>query len=205
MIGARFDFGRCWFACPPLKHRLPAIHLLKEYAQAGRAESAGSLPAGRELSREDSRRSEAHRPAGRPAHKVRADHQSEDREGARVDHPAIPVAARGRGDSVVDRRTFVSTLARGLLAVPRAVPAQSSRKIHCIGYLNLRSGHLRWRRQRFRASDSAILRAQPFDAVILGAPSYETSIPKYFLLRRVQFFVASLTCGRRLPNPPPTG
>ena len=65
------------------------------------------------------------------------------------------------------------------------------------------SGHLRWRRQRFRAS--AILRAQLFDAVILGAPSYETSIPKYFLLRRVQFFVASLTCGRRLPNPPPTG
>jgi len=56
-----------------------------------------------------------------------------------------------------------------------------------------------------RASDSATVRAQSFEAVFLAVPSYEMSIPKYFLPSRAQFFVASLTCGRRLPNPPPTG
>jgi ABC-type uncharacterized transport system substrate-binding protein len=46
-------------------------------------------------------------------------------------------AARGRDDSVMDRRRFIGTLAGGLLPVPLTVDAQQARTLHRIGWLDL--------------------------------------------------------------------
>jgi hypothetical protein len=51
-----------------------------------------------------------------------------------ADHAVAP-AAGGSGDRVMDRRSFIGTLAGGLLAAPVAVEAQSIAKAQRIGFL----------------------------------------------------------------------
>jgi hypothetical protein len=60
--------------------------------------------------------------------------------GASVSRPAaigIGAAAGGRGDSLMDRRAFIGSLALGTLVVPRVTPAQPARKVYRIGTLGL--------------------------------------------------------------------
>ena len=61
-------------------------------------------------------------------------------DGASVSRPAtigIDAAAGGRRDSLMDRRAFIGSLALGILAAPRAAPAQPARKVYRIGILSL--------------------------------------------------------------------
>ena len=53
------------------------------------------------------------------------------------DHPAVAAASGGRGDPVVDRRTFIGTLTIGLLAAPLAAEAQKSEKMVRVGILGI--------------------------------------------------------------------
>src|SRR5206468_1307919 len=68
-----------------------------------RSEPAGSLPAGRELRRQNSRRGQAGRPAGGAAHEVRFGDQPQDREGVRAPDSASTTATRGRVNPVMER------------------------------------------------------------------------------------------------------
>jgi hypothetical protein len=85
-----------------IKYRLPTISNANQYAEAGLLMSygrnGGSLPACRDLRRQDSPWSQARRPAGRTALEVRADHQFEDREGARL---TIPQSMLLRAEEVI--------------------------------------------------------------------------------------------------------
>src|SRR5262249_6340964 len=84
---------------------------------------------------------EARRPPCRTAHQVRAGHQSQDREGAWLDHPPIATPASRSSYSVsrymggMDRRTFLSTLGVGVLAAPLAAEAQPTSKTFKVGLL----------------------------------------------------------------------
>src|SRR5262245_17778896 len=66
--------------------------------------SSGSLPASRELRRQDSPRSKARRAASRAALEIRADPQYESREGARAAYSAVSATAGRNGDRMTDRR-----------------------------------------------------------------------------------------------------
>ncbi len=61
-------------------------------------------------------------------------------EGSNVSWPAaigIGAPAGGRRDPLMDRRTFIGGLAITTLAVPRAAPAQPTRKVYRIGVLGI--------------------------------------------------------------------
>ena len=71
-----------------LRHAVPAIFQLREFAAAGGLMSYGGsidgcVPPGRHLCRPDSQGREAGRPAGHAVDQGRAGHQSQDRQGAR--------------------------------------------------------------------------------------------------------------------------
>src|SRR5712691_4251737 len=76
---------------------------------------------------------QAGRPPRRGAHEVRADHQPQDGQGPRLDDPAVTPSARGSGDRVIGRRTFISGITGGLLAAPLAAEAQQTGKVYRIG------------------------------------------------------------------------
>src|SRR5207249_1842990 len=66
------------------------------------------------------------------ANEVRAGHQPQDRQGARVDDPAIPAVPRRSGHSVISRRALLGG-AVAVLAVPLATKAQQARKVPLVG------------------------------------------------------------------------
>src|SRR5262249_45708304 len=68
-------------------------------------------------------------------HQILARHQSQDRQSAGHDDPAIGGAAGGRGDPVMDRRRFIGAIATGLLAAPLTARAQQPGKVYRIGIL----------------------------------------------------------------------
>src|SRR4029453_13356363 len=67
---------------------------------------------------------EAGRPSPGTTHQVRAGHQPQDREGARPDDPAVPPAASGPGDRVMDRRRLLLTSLAGAGFLPLAPVSQ---------------------------------------------------------------------------------
>src|SRR5260370_7531285 len=77
------------------------------------------------------------RVAGTFAANDRAGHQPQDCQGPRPHDPAVAPAASGSGDRVMDRRTFIGTLAGGLLAAPLAAEGQQPAKVARIGFLSL--------------------------------------------------------------------
>jgi putative tryptophan/tyrosine transport system substrate-binding protein len=86
-----------------LRHALPAIAQLREFVAAGGAMSYGGsireqLRPGRPLHRPDSQGRETGRPAGPAVHQSRADHQPQDRQGARPHRPARAGRQRRRAD-----------------------------------------------------------------------------------------------------------
>ena len=72
--------------------------------------------------------------------KLQLRNQSRRRKDDGANDPAIPAAARGRGDSVMDRRTFIGSVAGGLLVVPLSAAAQQSGKVPVVGVLNIAVG-----------------------------------------------------------------
>src|SRR5262249_49391283 len=68
------------------------------------SKSLRPIPACRRSCRQDSARGEAGRHPGRTADEVRFRHQSDDRQGARLDDPGVVPPARRRGDRVIEGR-----------------------------------------------------------------------------------------------------
>ena len=123
------------------KRRLPALYPYREFVAGRRSrivrtELSSHVSARRHLRRQDPQGRQARRPARRAAHQVRAGHQPQDRQGPRPHDPAVAPAAGRSGDRVMDRRTFLGTIAGGLLAVPLAAEAQPATKTSRIGYLS---------------------------------------------------------------------
>ena len=120
--------------------RLPVAYALREHVVAG-----GLLSYGADLAANFRhaatyvdkilKGAKPARPPRRADDQIRVGHQSEDREGAWRHHSAVGAGARGRGDSVIDRRTFIGSFAIATLVGPRAVSAQSARKVYRIGFL----------------------------------------------------------------------
>jgi putative ABC transport system substrate-binding protein len=82
------------------KHRLPAVYASMEFARGVgylRRELSGPLSPCRDLRGQDLQRHTAGGLARRTTDEVRADHQPQDREGARPDDPAVAPAASGSG------------------------------------------------------------------------------------------------------------
>jgi ABC-type uncharacterized transport system substrate-binding protein len=110
------------------KNRLLSMHGQQEYVDAGGLMAYGvSSAAGwrRAATYVDKilKGRQAGRPAGRAAHQVRARHQPQDREGARVDDSAVAAAASGPRDPMMCR-TGPAFRRRGLAGVrrPKHVP-----------------------------------------------------------------------------------
>src|SRR6266700_1329841 len=101
-----------------------------------RPEPRRRFPTRRRLRRQDPQGIQASGPARGAAHKVRACHQSQDRQGARADDPAVAAAAGRRDHPVICRRTFIGTMAGGLLATPLGTEAQQPARVAVIGVLN---------------------------------------------------------------------
>src|SRR6266511_1177761 len=84
------------------KSRLPAVHGVTEYAQAGGLMAYGKPSrlgaTGGDLRGQDPQGREARRLADRAAEQVRAHHQPQDRQGARPDDPAVAAVAGRSGD-----------------------------------------------------------------------------------------------------------
>ena len=126
------------------RHALPAVFPYREFALAGGLMSYGSslryaIAPSWHLYRAHSQRREAGRSAGPAGRKNRADHQPQDRQGARPYHPGNAVGDRRRGDPM-KRREFIAGL--GAAAVPVLLPVtapaqQPDRPI--IGFLNSQS------------------------------------------------------------------
>jgi hypothetical protein len=89
-----------------LKHRLPTIFGSRDNVVAGGlmgyAPDMNDLHRRRGLYRQDPQGGHAGRPAGRAGFQVPAGHQSQDRERARPEDPAIDPRARRRGHRVGD-------------------------------------------------------------------------------------------------------
>jgi putative tryptophan/tyrosine transport system substrate-binding protein len=88
-----------------LRHRLPSISLLNQFAEAGGLMSYGASVSDirrpcRQLRRQGLERREARRPSGRAADEVRAGDQSQNSEGARSHDPAVAAGAGGSGHRV---------------------------------------------------------------------------------------------------------
>ena len=86
----------------------------------------------------------ARRSPRRAAHEVRVGHKPQDREGSRLDDPAVAAAAGGSDNRVMNRRAFIATLTGGLLSTPLGVEAQrtgTSRRL-CFLTFDSRATHL---------------------------------------------------------------
>src|SRR5262249_13849934 len=78
---------------------------------------------------------EARRPADRANIDLRACHQSENCEGARLDDSPVAAPPGRPGDRMMNRRAFIGGMAGGLLAAPFGAEAQQSGRVWRIGYL----------------------------------------------------------------------
>ena len=112
-----------------LRHTVPAISGWRAFVAAGGLMSYGNdskrcEPSGRRLHRPDSQGREACRPAGAASHESRADHQPQDRQGARPHRPARAARPRRRGDRM-KRREFITLLGGAATARGRSLRARS--------------------------------------------------------------------------------
>ena len=137
-----------------LRHAVPTIYQYREFAAAGGLMSYGGsltdyVPSGRRLHRPDSQGREARRPAGPAVHESRADHQPQDRQGARPHRSALAARPRRRGDRVA---TILSMQMLHLLRSPHGtqetprIPSQRVRLLGCCGHRGRR--HKRGRKAR---------------------------------------------------------
>ena len=94
----------------------------------------------RRLCAPNPRRSGRAKPAAQPG--VRR--TGEESSMSRPADAGIAAAARGRRDSMMDRRVFIGGLTLGTLAVPRGAPAQPARKVYRIGILSPTSMTSEW-------------------------------------------------------------
>ena len=107
----------------------PRIYLFRTQVQAGGLMSYGPdycrncSRRAASLRRPHPQRCETRRPGDRAADEVRAGHQPQDREGARPHDPAVAAAARGRGDSMIAVRIWITVHALDVLPPFSAAPA----------------------------------------------------------------------------------
>src|SRR5262245_56835941 len=94
-----------------------------------------TVPARRQIRRQNLQGGQASRSAGGAADQVRAGDQSQDCEGPWPDDPALSAPPRRPGNRVVNRRRFLHAVSVGLLASPLAAEAQQAGKIARVGFL----------------------------------------------------------------------
>ena len=135
-----------------LQHRLAGIYWTREYVEHGGLMTySASLAALRQHAAiyvdKILKGAKPQRPPRRAAHEIRAGHQPEDREGPRLDHPAVAAAAGGSGDRVRAHRTGPGAPRSRPLAHARPRPVRRD---------GLRDRHGAFHRARLRVADDAV-------------------------------------------------